>query len=166
MLQHRSGGGGYGRCMTAPVLLCADGSDHADEALQAGVALLAPGTPLVLITVAQEPDPTLVTGTGMAGGVMSPEAYVQLERDAMSEATDVLASAKASLGLADAEAVVLRGDPGTAICQYAEETSAAAVVMGSRGRGGIKRALLGSVSDHVVRNAPCTVIITGPKASD
>jgi nucleotide-binding universal stress UspA family protein len=34
--------------------------------------------------------------------------------------------------------------------------------MGSRGRGGIKRALLGSVSDHVVRNAPCPVVIARP----
>jgi nucleotide-binding universal stress UspA family protein len=34
--------------------------------------------------------------------------------------------------------------------------------MGSRGRGGIKRALLGSVSDFVVRNASCPVVITGP----
>lgn len=152
--------------MTAPVLLCADGSDHANEALAAGVALLAPGTPLVLITVAQEPDPTLVTGTGMAGGVMSPDAYVKLEEDSVAEATSVLHAAQADLGLIGADAVVLRGDAGTAICQYAEEVSAAAVIMGSRGRGGIKRALLGSVSDHVVRNAPCTVIITGPKGTD
>jgi nucleotide-binding universal stress UspA family protein len=34
--------------------------------------------------------------------------------------------------------------------------------MGSRGRGGIKRALLGSVSDYVVRNAHCSVVITRP----
>jgi len=32
--------------------------------------------------------------------------------------------------------------------------------MGSRGRGGVKRALLGSVSDYVTRNAPCSVVIT------
>jgi len=34
-------------------------------------------------------------------------------------------------------------------------------VVGSRGRGGLKRAVLGSVSDHLVRNAPCTVVVTG-----
>jgi nucleotide-binding universal stress UspA family protein len=38
---------------------------------------------------------------------------------------------------------------------------ARAVVLGTRGRGGIARALLGSVSDYVVRNAPCPVVVTG-----
>jgi len=31
-------------------------------------------------------------------------------------------------------------------------------VLGTRGRGGLRRAVLGSVSDHVVRNAPCPVV--------
>jgi len=43
----------------------------------------------------------------------------------------------------------------------AEQLPARALVMGSRGRGGLKRALLGSVSDYVVRNSPCPVVITG-----
>jgi len=37
--------------------------------------------------------------------------------------------------------------------------SARAIVLGTRGRGGITRALLGSVSDYVTRAAPCTVVI-------
>ena len=151
--------------MTSPVLLCADGSHHSTAALAAGVALLDPATPLIVVTVMAEPDPTLVTGSGMAGGVMSPEAFDQLEREAGQDATDVASQTRAELGLADrAEARVLQGDPATAICQLATELDASAVVIGSRGHGGIKRAVLGSVSDHVVRNAPCTVIVTGPKA--
>ena len=150
--------------MTSPVLLCTDGSDHANEALTAGVALLAPGTPLIVVTVVAEPDPTLVTGSGMAGGVVSAEAFDEMEAAANDDANNVAAQAQAHLGLADAEARVLRGDPATAICHLAAEIDAAAIVIGSRGRGGFKRAVLGSVSDHVVRNAPCTVIVTGPKA--
>ncbi len=150
--------------MTSPVLLCADGSHHSTAALAAGAALLAPGTPLIIVTVMAEPDPTLVTGSGMAGGVMSPEAFDQLEADASLDATDVIKEVQAELGLPDAETRVLRGDPASAIGHLAEELDAAAIVIGSRGHGGIKRAVLGSVSDHIVRNAPCTVIVTGPKA--
>ncbi len=156
--------GGYGARMAAPVILCADGSDVSTEALAAGLELLAPDAPLVVVTVKVEPDPTLVTGTGMAGGVMSPEAFDALERDAVSEAQRVLDEVRAALGRPEVDAHVLHGDPGHALCQYAEQISAGAIVMGSRGRGGIRRALLGSVSDHVVRHAPCTVIITGPGA--
>ena len=145
------------------MLLCADGSHHSTAALAAGAALLDPATPLVIVTVMAEPDPTLVTGSGMAGGVMSPEAFQELESQAGADAADIAAHVQRDLGITGAEVKVLRGDPATAICMLAEELHARAVVIGTRGRGGLKRAVLGSVSDHVVRNAPCTVIVTGPK---
>ena len=152
--------------MTSPVLLCADGSELSTAALAAGIELLAPDTPLVVVTVMAEPDPTLITGTGMAGGVMSPEAFDAMAADAVAEATTVANDAKAALGLADAEVRVLRGDFGVAICDAARELGASAIVIGTRGRGGLKRAVLGSVSDHVVRHAPCTVVVTNPKAAE
>ncbi|MGH3939443.1 MAG: universal stress protein, partial [Pseudonocardiaceae bacterium] len=87
--------------------------------------------------------PTLVTGSGMAGGVMSPEAFDQLEQEAGADAVDIAAQVRDELGLANAETRVLRGDPAAAICLLAEELDAAAVVIGTRGHGGIKRAVLG-----------------------
>ena len=63
--------------------------------------------------------------------------------------------------MADVEVRVLAGEPAAAICEMAAEVEARAVVLGTRGRGGIARALLGSVSDYVVRNAPCSVVVTG-----
>lgn len=146
------------------MLLCADGSHHALAALASGAALIDPGTPRIIVTVMAEPDPTLVTGSGMAGGVMSAEDFDRLEAEAGQDAVAIAEEVRTALGLPDAEARVLQGDPAIAICQLAEELDAAAIVIGSRGHGGIKRAVLGSVSDHIVRNAPCTVIVTGPKA--
>ena len=52
-----------------------------------------------------------------------------------------------------------RRHPADEIVLVAEETGADLVVMGSRGLGGIKRALLGSVSDSVVRRAHCPVLV-------
>jgi nucleotide-binding universal stress UspA family protein len=132
-------------------------------AVAAGLALLGPGLRPVVVTVVDEPDPTLVTGTGIAGGVMSPEEFDRSVDAAGEEAAVVVATAQQKLGLDDAssDGKVLEGSVGTAICSYAEEIGAKAIVIGSRGRGGFKRAVLGSVSDHVVRNAPCPVIVTG-----
>jgi nucleotide-binding universal stress UspA family protein len=45
------------------------------------------------------------------------------------------------------------------IVRVAEEIGAGLIVMGSRGRGGVRRALMGSVSDSVVRHAHCPVLV-------
>src|SRR5262249_45072573 len=105
-------------------------------------------------------DLSLVTGAGHAGGVMSPQEFdaysMQLEADGWA----VVERVATALEVEGGELLVRRGDPGPAICDLAKELSAEAIIMGSRGRGGLNPALLSSVSDYVVRNAPCTVIIT------
>ena len=55
---------------------------------------------------------------------------------------------------------VLHGDPGRELCGLAAELSANAIVLGTRGAAGSNALLLGSVSDYVVRNAPCSVVVT------
>jgi nucleotide-binding universal stress UspA family protein len=143
------------------ILLCTDGSDAAVAALAAGLAVLGPADRIVIATVLEPGDPTLVSGTGMAAGVMSASDFDQLQRDREAGARAVLDQARSALGLADAEALIVIGSPGHSLCELAETLPASVVVMGTRGRGGIRRAVLGSVSDHVVRNAPCPVLTTG-----
>ena len=57
------------------------------------------------------------------------------------------------------EAHFSMGSPDDEIVKLAEEIGAGLIVMGSRGLGGIKRALIGSVSDSVVRHAHCPVLV-------
>jgi universal stress protein A len=61
-----------------------------------------------------------------------------------------------------AEFMVWEGDAGSAIANAAEAEQADLIVVGTRGRSGAGRMLLGSVSDHVVRNAGCPVLIVRP----
>jgi nucleotide-binding universal stress UspA family protein len=75
--------------------------------------------------------------------------------DATAEALRVVPSMPARV-----DTMVVDGDPGRALCRVAADVGATAVIIGSRGRGGLKRALLGSVSDYVVRHAPCSVIVS------
>jgi nucleotide-binding universal stress UspA family protein len=148
------------------VLLAADGSDLALEAVTAGIALLQPSARLIVVTVVEPVDVTLVTGTGMASGVMSAREFDTLDGQLEAGGRTVVEQAAAALGVEGVEMLVRRGQPGPALCDLAEELSADAIVMGSRGRGGLRRALLGSVSDYIVRNAPCTVIIARPPTGD
>jgi len=50
------------------------------------------------------------------------------------------------------------GDPATAIVQVAQETGCNLIVMGTHGRTGLGRLLMGSVAEKVVREAPCLVL--------
>ena len=147
--------------MAGVLVLCTDGSDLANRALVAGLALLKTGPRVVVVTVVEASDPTLVTGGGHAGGTMSPEELDEQDRRAVADGEAVLRDAVAALGRDDVETEVLRGDPARRVCDFAAEVGATALVIGTRGRGGLKRALLGSVSDYVVRNAPCPVVVTG-----
>lgn len=54
------------------------------------------------------------------------------------------------------------GDPGEQIVSAAESEHADLVVVGTRGRGAMGRLFIGSVSDYVVRHAPCPVVVVRP----
>jgi nucleotide-binding universal stress UspA family protein len=55
------------------------------------------------------------------------------------------------------------GEVALEIVALAEELQADLIVMGSRGLGGVRRALMGSVSDSVVRHAHCPVLVVRPE---
>ena len=61
--------------------------------------------------------------------------------------------------------LVWTGDPGESIVSAAEAENVDLVVVGTHGRGTIGRLLLGSVSEHVVRNAPCPVLVIRPASA-
>jgi nucleotide-binding universal stress UspA family protein len=58
------------------------------------------------------------------------------------------------------------GYPADEIVAYAQDEGVGLIVMGSRGQGGIRRALMGSVSDAVVRHAHCPVMVVRPEKQD
>jgi nucleotide-binding universal stress UspA family protein len=153
---------------TTLTMLCTDGSDLATEALAAGLRLLAPAERIVVVTVVEPVDPSLLLGaSGFAGGVIDEQQYAESVEAHRNAAEEILGAAVSALGLdgdASVETVAIEGDPGRALCDLAAERDATVIVAGSRGRGGLKRAVLGSVSDHLVRNAPCPVLLSGPAA--
>ena len=71
----------------------------------------------------------------------------------------------ASVGL-KATAAVLSGNPKEVILEEAKKWNADLIVVGSHGRRGFKRFLLGSVSEAVAMNAHCSVVVVrGPARS-
>ena len=74
------------------------------------------------------------------------------EAEKVREAGGTVAQAHLRMGKAAAE-----------IGDLAEELGVGLVVVGSRGLGGVRRALMGSVSDSVVRHAHCPVLVVRPE---
>jgi len=62
------------------------------------------------------------------------------------------------VGDSPVETAVRNGNPSGEIVDYAREHDCDAIVMGTHGRGGIDRLLLGSVAERVVRAAPIPVV--------
>lgn len=55
--------------------------------------------------------------------------------------------------------VFLEGDPAAEIVRYAREAEVDRIVMGTHGRTGTERLLMGSVAEKVLRDAPCSVLV-------
>lgn len=55
--------------------------------------------------------------------------------------------------------VLLEGDPAAEIARYAADAGIDVIVIGTRGRTGVDRLVLGSVAERVMREAPCSVLV-------
>ena len=84
-------------------------------------------------------------------------AYVGPEEDKGAAMTR-LQAIKAPSPTVTIEYRLLEGDPATVIAESAEETDADLVVMGTHGRTGFTRFIMGSVAEDVLRRAPCPVL--------
>ena len=60
---------------------------------------------------------------------------------------------------ADAQAILLKGDATKLIAEKAADLQADIIILGSHGHGRLHKALVGSVSEAVIRQAPCNVMI-------
>jgi nucleotide-binding universal stress UspA family protein len=143
------------------VLIGTDGSDDAIAAAEAGLGLLGAPSAVTVVCVMDTPGAaTAGLESGFAGGMVSDaevdRAWSMVEQDAR----EALERTVERLGVeAPVEQVARAGEAGPAICHLADEIGADVIVVGSRGRGAIKRALLGSVSTHITNNAPCPVMV-------
>jgi nucleotide-binding universal stress UspA family protein len=145
--------------MAAALLLCTDGSELALTALARGLGVVAAHERVVVATAVATTHPGDVLGTGMAGGVVTVDQALAQDQAAERWGLQAIDETCRHLGLEGVEMALVHGSAGPALCQLAIDLPADVVVIGTRGLGGLRRAVLGSVSDHVVRNAPCPVVV-------
>lgn len=87
-----------------------------------------------------------------------PGYWSEWYEEAEDRAQELLEEAEAEAGR-ELETETVVGRPARAIIEYVEENEVDAVVMGSHGREGISRVLLGSVAETILRRSPVPVTI-------
>lgn len=152
--------------MTVLAVVATDGSDQAIEAARRGLSLVS-ADQVVLVTVVETPAAvTAGLESGFAGGLATADEIDDAWAAVRAEAQETLDRTTAALETGAAiEPLMIEGDPGSTLCHVADERDADVLIIGSRGRGAVKRALLGSVSTYVVNNAPCPVVVV-PASAD
>jgi nucleotide-binding universal stress UspA family protein len=142
------------------ILLATDGSAEAEYAAQVA-AELAHKTASELHVVYVEVIPYFTQYSAAAAVGYDRQLYEKIKEEGRETLRKLTWQVKLA-GAAVAEDHLRMGAPDEEIVGLAEAIGAGLIVMGSRGRGGIKRALMGSVSDSVVRNAQCPVLVVRP----
>ncbi len=140
--------------MTERLLVPFDGSPLAERALE-HVAETYPDAHVTLLYVV---DPVGVVYEAEAGGLPAAETWHERATD---EAEETLADAAATLADAgcEVETAVETGRPSREILAYIADHDVDHVVMGSHGRSGVSRLLLGSTTERVSRRSPVPVTI-------
>lgn len=137
------------------ILLAVDGSKFSDAAVQA-VSKRERDTEVRVICVLE--PPSLLATREMGGFDPAFEMAWEKEKQVAAELVAGVAEGLQSKGLRVTTAVEL-GDPSSKIVETAREWDADLIVLGSHGRRGLEHFLIGSVSETVVRHAPCSVEI-------
>ncbi len=140
-----------------PILLAVDGSDEAKQAAQAATELSREtGSDVHLVYVL--PTPAQLIGHHLYSDEIRESLIGGAERDAETFLKEQ-AEKVGSDGGTVAETHLRSGDPDKEILRAAEALGVGLIVIGRRGLGAVSRALMGSVSDSVVRHAHCPVLV-------
>ncbi len=140
--------------MTDHVLVPHDGSPQAADALEHALDEY----PDADLTVLHVIDPT---DTGYSAGAVFPDFSEQWYESAKRAAEEIFETAKEAAADHAGEVRTARelGRPAKQICEYATAHDVDHIVIGSHGRTGVSRILLGSVAETVARRSPAPVTV-------
>ncbi|MDH4063018.1 MAG: universal stress protein, partial [Acidobacteriota bacterium] len=141
------------------VLGATDFSDPALPAVRAAAAEASRRGLRLRLLHSLELDDAMALSAASLGGMMPvPPVSEGLSQELETDARERLERAIADTGVSGL-AVVIRSRPAAGIIAAATTPPAALVVVGSRGRSGLSRLMLGSVAEDVVSRAPCSVLV-------
>jgi nucleotide-binding universal stress UspA family protein len=143
---------------TGKILVATDFSDPSLPAVAAAAEEAGRAGARVTILNSVDLGPALAESASMALGAPSYGFSPDVRNDLRNTVDGMLANALAHNGI-EGDRLVTYGPAGAAILRAAEQLQAELIVMGTVGRTGLPRLLLGSVAEVVVKSAPCSVLV-------
>jgi nucleotide-binding universal stress UspA family protein len=148
--------------MYKKMLIATDGSELAARGLEHGLKLAKlVGAEVTILTVT---EPAAVVGAGyasIAGTMIDPmPELIQAQEDAAKQVLSTAEAAAQAAGVTVKTRLIDNSFPAEGIVAAAEEISADLIVMGSHGRRGIGRLLLGSQTSNVLAHSKVPVLVT------
>lgn len=136
------------------ILIATDGSETANEAADFGIEMIGcSGAKIYAIYVI---DTTPYRSVPL-DQIWSKETLDEFER-AGHEATSYIENIGKAAG-AEVETRVLKGNPAEKILNFAEDNNIDMIIVGSLGKSGYERVLVGSVSEKIIRHAKVPVLV-------
>lgn len=135
------------------ILVPVDGSVGSDKAVRFAISI-AEGKDNEIILLNVQPS----YNTPNVKRFFSQEQIHSFQEESSKEVLDHVLEIINNSGAA-VRTIVRDGDPGDEICEEAKESAVDLIVMGYRGLGTVKRAILGSVATHVLHETDCPVTI-------
>jgi nucleotide-binding universal stress UspA family protein len=136
--------------MPQPTILFSTDFSHASDAALPHAAALARQKGARLLIVHVE-EPPLAYGSG--------ELYYGLAEPDTARILAMLEAVKPADPEVAFEQRLTMGDPAAEICRIAADEGAEMIVIGTHGRTGLFRLLMGSVAESILRRAPCPVLV-------
>lgn len=149
-----------------PVLIAYDGSHQAKDAIVEAGRELGIGRSAVVLTVYEPFDQIAFAGVG-GGTMIDPAAVSAIQESAAKRATAVAeegALLAREAGFVAEPRVEVAPTPWQEIVAVADELDAGVIAIGSRGRTGLPKVLLGSVASAVAQHSRRSVLIVHPEA--
>ena len=135
-------------------VLCADGSEQSKKALELIRDMYKADDELILLSVGNYEE-----------HFWQEEAKREKQKRKAQQVAQVIVDSYVQLatGFNNVKTQVLVGSPRETIVQFAEDNNVDVIAMGARGLSAVQRLVVGSVSDYVMKNSTCTVLVSKQK---
>ncbi len=143
------------------ILVCIDGSKKSQKALSKAISIAKKfDSKLTLLLVVEERLVDFWDDTEFKVDIERPQIHLKKESKIYQQAVKILNDlAKRIPSQTNYVTDILTGDPAKVIINYAKKKNPDLIIIGSRGLGGFKKLLLGSVSSKVVSHVSTSVLV-------